>query len=90
MIRPAAAAFLLSLLLASLVRAEQGQLDASQTLFTVLTAINAAGYDAELDSPSNNPLRQTIRQQIAALNPPSVAALKQFLFAIARLTQTPS
>ena len=55
-----------------------GQLDASYSLFTVLAAINAAGYDAELNSPSNHPLRAQIRQAVAAKNPPSVAALKQF------------
>ena len=30
-----------------------GQLDANPTLFAVLAAANAAGYDAEIDSPTN-------------------------------------
>lgn len=55
-----------------------GQLDSSYALFTVLAAINAAGYDADLNSPSNHPLRAQIRKAIAAKNPPSLAALKQF------------
>ena len=44
----------------------QGQLDASRALFSVLAAINAAGYDADLASAANHPLRQIIRQEIAA------------------------
>jgi tetratricopeptide (TPR) repeat protein len=58
--------------------AEQGQLDASQTLFTVMAAINAAGYDAGLTSPNNNPLRNTIRASLAKRDIPSLAALKVF------------
>ena len=44
---------------------EMGQLDASPTLFTVMAAINAAGYDAQLDSPNNHPLRKAIRDELA-------------------------
>ena len=58
--------------------AEQGQLDASQTLFTVMAAINAAGYDAGLASPGNNPLRAVIRASLAKRPIPSLAALKVF------------
>jgi len=58
--------------------AEQGQLDASQTLFTVMAAINAAGYDAAVSSPGNNPLRAAIRAELAKRNIPSLAALKLF------------
>jgi hypothetical protein len=32
----------------------ENQLDGNETLFTVLAAINAAGYDAEIDSVSKN------------------------------------
>ena len=56
----------------------QNQLDSSQALFTVLAAINASGYDTDLDSPSNHPLRAAIRQAVAARNPPSLAALRRF------------
>jgi len=59
-------------------QAEQGQLDASPALFTVLAAINSAGYDAALDSPSNHPLRQMIRQEIARRKPPSLDAIRDF------------
>ncbi|MDX2154224.1 MAG: tetratricopeptide repeat protein [Bryobacteraceae bacterium] len=56
----------------------QGQLDASPTLFTVLTAINAAGFDGDLNSPSNHPLREAVRKYVAAKNPPVLAELKAF------------
>jgi tetratricopeptide (TPR) repeat protein len=55
-----------------------GQLDGNVSLFTVLTALNAAGYDAGLDSPSANPIRKKIRDYIAAKNLPSVGELKRF------------
>jgi tetratricopeptide (TPR) repeat protein len=58
--------------------APQGELDASLSLFTVLAAINAAGYDAEVDSPTNHPLRDAIRNHIGAKQLPSVRALKEF------------
>lgn len=55
-----------------------GQLDASPTLFTVMAAINAAGFDAELSSPSNHPLRDTIRAELAKRKIASLPALKEF------------
>jgi tetratricopeptide (TPR) repeat protein len=59
--------------------AEQpGQLDASRALFSVLAAINAAGYDADLDSPANHPLRRIIRDEIAKKKLPVVEDLKYF------------
>lgn len=47
-------------------------------MFAVLAAINAAGYDAEIDSPTNHPLRAEIRSAIQTKNPPSLARLKTF------------
>jgi len=58
--------------------AEPGQLDASPALFTVMAAINAAGYDAELASPNNVQLRHDIRREIAQRNIPSLPDLKAF------------
>jgi len=58
--------------------AQQGQLDASPTLFTVMAAINAAGYDADLDSPNNSPLRKAVRAEIAKRDVPSLARIKEF------------
>lgn len=57
---------------------ELGQLDASPTLFTVMAAINAAGYDAWMESPHNSPLRKQVRDAIAKMNVPSLPALKDF------------
>lgn len=57
---------------------QEGQLDGSQTLFTVLAAINAAGYDANLDSNANSPVRRQVREAIAQKHLASVEALKKF------------
>ena len=57
---------------------ERGQLDASPTLFAVMAAINAAGYDADIASPNNSPLRETIRKELAGKQIPSLPALKDF------------
>jgi tetratricopeptide (TPR) repeat protein len=56
----------------------ENQLDADPTLFTVLAAINAAGYDTGASSAAAHPLRAFIRQQLAAKDLPSVRALKEF------------
>lgn len=58
--------------------AEEGQLDASPALFSVLAAINVAGYDADLDSPANHSLRQAVRRELAAKQIPSLAELTRF------------
>lgn len=65
-------------LLASGAEPEQGQLDASQTLFTVMAAINAAGYKADLSSPNNHPLRRQVTAEILRRNPPSLPAIREF------------
>jgi tetratricopeptide (TPR) repeat protein len=76
--------FLILTIAALLVRAQQppaqqpGQLDGSETLFTVLAAINVAGYDAGFDSPASPPIRKQIRDIIVARGLPSVQALKEF------------
>ena len=58
---------------------ELGQLDASPTLFTVMAAINAAGYDADLASGNNHPLRNAIRAELAKREIPSLPAIKEFV-----------
>lgn len=58
--------------------AEQGQLDASPALFSVLAAINAAGYDADLNSAANHPLRAAVRRELASRSVPSLEELKSF------------
>jgi tetratricopeptide (TPR) repeat protein len=58
--------------------AEPGQLDFSPSLFAVMAAMNAAGYDAELASPNNDPLREQIRKAVESSHSPVVAELKRF------------
>ena len=58
---------------------ETGQLDASPTLFTVMAALNAAGFDAGLDSPNSHPLRKQVREEMARLDIPSLAAIRKFV-----------
>ncbi len=60
------------------VAADQGQLDASPTLFSVLAAINAAGYDADIDSAANHPFREIVRKELASRNIPCLEDLKRF------------
>ena len=55
------------------------QLDASPTLFYVLTAINAAGYDEQIDSSTNSPLRLKLRQYLAKQDLKSVPPLRRFV-----------
>ena len=74
--------FVLSGFLAAAVvaRADQpamGQLDASPTLFTVMAAINAAGYDAGLDH--SHKLRLAIRDELAKKDIPSLKAIREFV-----------
>lgn len=57
----------------------QNQLDGNKNVFTVLAAINAAGYDAGADSPSDHPFRKVVRSEIARLRPPSIPAIKDFM-----------
>ncbi len=58
--------------------AETGQLDASPSLFTVMAAINAAGYKADLASGNNHPIREAIQKELAKSEIPSLPALKDF------------
>ncbi|HXP85304.1 MAG TPA: hypothetical protein VN841_11330 [Bryobacteraceae bacterium] len=56
-----------------------GQIDSIEALFDVMAAINVAGYDEGIDSASNDPLRQALRDYIAKQDPRSVDALKRFV-----------
>jgi hypothetical protein len=55
------------------------QLDSNQTLFYVLAAINAAGYDEQADSSTNNPLRARVREYLAQQNLKSLTPLRRFV-----------
>jgi predicted negative regulator of RcsB-dependent stress response len=78
---------LLSLLTLSVIAAfrvgaaePQGQLDSSPILFTVLAAINAAGYDTDLASQANSPVRAMVRRELAAKKLAVLDDLKYFVF----------
>ena len=73
--------YALALLAVLPLAAQQAQLDANQTLFNVMVAINAAGYDADADSPNNHPLRKAVREAVAKQNLSTVAELKKFFAA---------
>jgi len=72
-------ALLAAALVARAGQSDLGQLDASPTLFTVMAALNAAGYDAGLNSPDAHPLRAALRAELAKRNIPSLAAIKEFV-----------
>jgi tetratricopeptide (TPR) repeat protein len=78
LIRTLATAFLL-VATPAVQAAEEAQLEASPALFSVLAAINAAGYDADLDSPNNHPVRHQIRQELAKRNIPVLNDLRRFV-----------
>jgi len=71
---------LLSALLAAALplAAQQIQLDADPRVFSVLAAINAAGYDTDLQSSNTHALREEIRQAIAKKNPGVLPELRRF------------
>jgi tetratricopeptide (TPR) repeat protein len=71
-------ALLLAALPALATPADTGQLDASPSLFTVMAAINAAGYKADLASPNNHGLRDAVQQELAKRDISSLPALKDF------------
>jgi tetratricopeptide (TPR) repeat protein len=58
---------------------QHGQLDGSQTLFAVFAAINAAGYDADVASSANHPLRLAVRKELAAKKLPVLEDLRYFV-----------
>jgi len=58
--------------------AQQNQLDFNPSLFSVMAALNSAGYDSDIQSPSNHALRHELRKHLASQNLPSVVELKRF------------
>ena len=57
---------------------ERGQLDGNEALFTVMAAINAAGYDADIASPANHPLRNAVREYLGSKKLSTAEELKRF------------
>jgi tetratricopeptide (TPR) repeat protein len=78
LLRHALTVLLLAALPALAAPAESGQLDASPSLFTVMAAINAAGYRAEWSSPNNHPIRMAVQAELAKRDIPSLGPLKEF------------
>ena len=64
--------------LAAQTSANENQFGASLTLFTTMAAINAAGYDADLNSPANYPIREQIRAELAKRDIPILPELKRY------------
>jgi tetratricopeptide (TPR) repeat protein len=58
--------------------AQQIQLDADPRVFSVLAAINAAGYDTDLQSANAHPLREEVRNAVARRNPGVLPELRRF------------
>ena len=58
--------------------AEQLELHSDETLFYVMAAINAAGYDEGIDPPDNNPLRKQVRDYLATQKIKVLPELKPF------------
>jgi TolA-binding protein len=56
----------------------ENQLDGNEALFTVLAAINAAGYDDQINAVSTHVFRHTLRTELASRNLDSVFELKRF------------
>src|ERR1039457_3989639 len=78
LLRHAFTVLLLAAVPALATPAESGQLDASPSLFTVMAAINAAGYRAEWSSPNNHPIRMAVQAELAKRDIPSLGPLKEF------------
>ncbi|MEZ5356299.1 MAG: tetratricopeptide repeat protein [Bryobacteraceae bacterium] len=66
------------LLCAGSAAAQTADLDSNKALFAVMAAINMAGHDAGLDSPSAHPLRKAIREEIAKRKPAVAPDIREF------------
>jgi tetratricopeptide (TPR) repeat protein len=58
--------------------AELLQLDTNESLFAVLAAINAAGYDEGIALPDNSPLRRQVRDYLSKQNIAVLPDLRQY------------
>ena len=63
---------------ASLRAAGQNQLDGNIALFSVFAALNAGGFDADIDSTNNHPLRKQIREHLEARKLTTAPELKRW------------
>ena len=53
-------------------------MEVNPSLFVTMAAINAAGYDADLASNANSPIRAQIRQWAESAKPKVLDQLKEF------------
>lgn len=60
------------------VFAVDNALDSNETLFTMLAALNASGYNLGIDSPDNSPLRAQLREFLSKQNIPIVKEIRNF------------
>jgi len=67
--------------LALTCQAQQASMEVNPHLFAVLAAINAAGYDTDLQSSANSPLRGQIRQWAGGRQPAVLSQLNEFYLA---------
>lgn len=58
--------------------AETVRLDTNENLFIVMAAINMCGYDADVNSPNNSPVRAELRRVLGAENIPVLPEMKLF------------
>jgi tetratricopeptide (TPR) repeat protein len=70
--------FLLLLSLGAPAQAQLPSLEVNQSLFVVMSAINAAGYDVDLENTANSPVRAAVRQYLAQKKLPVLENLKEF------------
>lgn len=75
--------FALSLIVLLSLSAQEpsGQLDASPALFSVMAALNSAGYDEGLLSPNTHPLRRQMLAWVEQRKPPSLDLIRDFITA---------
>lgn len=57
---------------------ESVRLDSSENMFAVLAAINMAGYDADLTSPNNSPLRAEVRRVLGTQSIPVLEEIRLY------------
>lgn len=67
--------------------AQQIVAEPNETLFAVMVALNAAGYDAGTERLDQTPIRKAVREELAQLDVPSLPALREF-YSAHRLTDS--
>jgi tetratricopeptide (TPR) repeat protein len=58
---------------------QTNQLDGNPSIFAVLAAANAAGYDAQINAVSNSPVRKAVREYLAKKDLKSLGPLQRFM-----------